>query len=344
MTSTVSISGPRECLLRVENLRTYFSTRRGVARAVDGVDLEVRRGEITALVGESGCGKSVTARSIMRLIDAPGWIEPGTRIVFDGVDLVGLPVRRVRALRGREIAMIGQRPMSALNPVRTIASQGIEALRVHRGLARAEATARLARLMADVGVDDPPRRLRSYPHELSGGLAQRVCIAMALSCEPRLLIADEPTTALDVTTQANLLMRLRALRDQTGLSVLFITHDLGVVADVADNVVVMYAGQVVESGPTSQVLAAPGHPYTRALLGSTPRLGMRYDTPLLTIAGKVPPATAWPAACRFEPRCPSALDRCGQEPPPLLRLQDRTCLCWLGAGDRSLSASAEVGS
>jgi oligopeptide/dipeptide ABC transporter ATP-binding protein len=316
-------------LLEIDNLRTYFSTGRGVARAVDGVQLRVQRGEILALVGESGSGKSVTAMSILRLIDKPGLIQPDSSIIFDGEDLMGLSTRRMRAIRGEAIALIGQRPMSALNPIRTIGAQGIETLRLHRGLSKKDATAKLVEVMSAVGVGQPEQRLRSYPHELSGGLAQRVAVAMALTCEPRLLVADEPTTALDVTIQANLLARLRSLRDETGMAVLFITHDLGVVADIADRVAVMYGGQVVESGTTAELLADPQHPYTRALLRSTPELGMRYHEPLPTIAGRVPPATAWPTGCRFEPRCPSAFDRC-KEAPPLMKFDDdRTSLCWL---------------
>ena len=320
-----------EPLLAITGLRTSFRTAAGVARAVDGVDLQVHRGQIVALVGESGSGKSATALSIMRLIEYPGAIDRRSRIVFDGTDLMGLSRRQLRQVRGAGIAMIGQRPMSALNPVRSIGAQGIEALRLHQRVSKAAARARLIDTMAAVGIGQPDRRMRSYPHQLSGGLAQRVAIAMALSCSPRLLIADEPTTALDVTIQANLLTTLRQLRDESGLTVLLITHDLSVVRAVADEMAVMYGGQIVESGPAAEVLADPAHPYTRALLRSTPRLGMHYAQPLPAIAGRVPPATAWPGGCRFQPRCTAALDVCEQMPPLVQPSPGRTSLCWLTA-------------
>jgi len=260
-----------DALLTVRDLRTWFHTDQGVARAVDGVSFDVRSGETLGIVGESGCGKTVTSLSILGLLPTPpARIHDGSSIRFDGRELVGLGERGMRALRGNEISMIFQEPMSSLNPVYTVGSQIAEALRLHRGLDRKGARTEVVRLLSEVGIAEPDRRVDEYPHQLSGGMRQRVMIAMALSCEPKLLIADEPTTALDVTIQAQILELLAALRRRHGMAVLLITHDLGVVAEVCDRVVVMYAGQVVETGTVHEIFADPRHPYTRGLLDSLP--------------------------------------------------------------------------
>ena len=317
-----------EPLLRVRDLKTYFVTEhgRGTARAVDGVSFEIRPGETLGIVGESGCGKTVTSLSILRLIpEPPGHIRPGSFIEFEGRNLLTLAPRDLRAVRGNQIAMVFQEPMTSLNPVFTVGDQIAEAAIVHQGLSRAAARTRAIEMLRLVGIPDPDERVDHYPHQMSGGMRQRVMIAMALVCHPKLLIADEPTTALDVTIQAQILELLDRLQAELGMAVMLITHDLGLVAGTADRVVVMYAGQVVEQARTPELFARPLHPYTEGLLASVPRL----DTPpargggggggrLHTIPGQVPAATAWPAACRFHPRCPYAWDRCRQEEPPLL--------------------------
>ena len=306
-------------LLAIRDLRTYFRTSAGVARSVDGVSLDVGRGETVGVVGESGCGKSVTALSVLRLIQAPGRIEPGSRIEFEGRDLLGVPEPEMRSLRGRRIAMIFQEPMTALNPVFTVGDQVAEVVRVHGQGSRREAWARAVDMLAQVGISSPAERASQYPHQLSGGMRQRVMIAMALVLNPALVIADEPTTALDVTIQAQILELLGELQSRLGTSILMITHDLGVVAETARRVVVMYAGEVVEQSPVDGLFARPHHPYTEGLLRSMPRVGHRRDR-LTTIPGTVPPPTAWPAGCRFRDRCPYAWDRCEQEHPPLYQI------------------------
>jgi oligopeptide/dipeptide ABC transporter ATP-binding protein len=288
-------------LLEVKGLRTSFFTRDGVVRAVDGIDFHVDRGEIMGLVGESGCGKSVTSLSIMRLIAKPGVVEAG-EIVFDGVDLLKLPIDRMRGIRGNRISMIFQQPTSSLNPVWDVGTQVEEVLRIHRGMKGGAAKARALELLRMVGIPDPERRLKAYPHEMSGGMAQRIMIAMALACEPELLIADEPTTALDVTIQAQILDLMRTLRDETGTAIVLITHDLGVVAEMCDRVAVMYAGEIVEQTDVTTLFRRPRHPYTQGLIGSIPVVGVIKDE-LAVIPGNVPNLIDLPSGCRFAPRC-----------------------------------------
>jgi oligopeptide/dipeptide ABC transporter ATP-binding protein len=288
-------------LLEVKGLRTSFFTRDGVVRAVDGIDFHVDRGEIMGLVGESGCGKSVTSLSIMRLVAKPGVVEAG-EIVFDGVDLLKLPIDRMRGIRGNRISMIFQQPTSSLNPVWDVGTQVEEVLRIHRGMKGGAARARALELLRMVGIPDPERRLKAYPHEMSGGMAQRIMIAMALACEPELLIADEPTTALDVTIQAQILDLMRTLRDETGTAIVLITHDLGVVAEMCDRVAVMYAGEIVEQTDVTTLFRRPRHPYTQGLIGSIPVVGEIKDE-LAVIPGNVPNLIDLPSGCRFAPRC-----------------------------------------
>ncbi len=322
-------------VLRVHDLKTYFVTERGrgTARAVDGVSFELYPGETLGIVGESGCGKTVMSLSILRLIpEPPGHILPGSFIEFEGRNLLTLPPRELRAVRGNRIAMVFQEPMTSLNPVLTIGDQVAEAALVHQKLSRREARKRAIDLLHLVGIPDPERRVDDYPHQLSGGMRQRAMIAMALICHPQILIADEPTTALDVTIQAQILDLLGRLRRELDMAVLLISHDLGVVAGSADRVVVMYAGQVVETAATRTLFAGPRHPYTEGLLASIPRLDERRER-LHSIPGSVPPATAWPAGCRFHPRCPYAWDKCRTEEPPLLDTGDdgHSARCWLVA-------------
>jgi oligopeptide/dipeptide ABC transporter ATP-binding protein len=320
-----------EELLRVQGLRTYFHTRAGEIKAVDGVDLELAEGRTLGVVGESGCGKSVTALSIMRLIDPPGRVEPGSRIVFGGRDLAAAAEEELQRVRGNELSMIFQEPMTSLNPVYTVGTQIAEAVRLHRGGSQKEALDRAVEMLKLVGIPSPERRVKDYPHQMSGGMRQRVMIAMALSCDPRLLIADEPTTALDVTIQAQILELLRELRDRLGMSMMLITHDLGVVAEMADDVVVMYAGRVVERGPVAAIFESPQHPYTEALLHSIPLLGMTQAEPLQMIPGVVPSPLHWPPGCRFAARCEHAFDRCREDPPLFGQLESpgQESACWL---------------
>jgi peptide/nickel transport system ATP-binding protein len=288
-------------LLEVSGLRTSFATRDGIVRAVDGISFSVDRGEIMGLVGESGCGKSVTSLSIMRLVPPPGRIEAGT-VTFEGRDLLTLRSEQMRSIRGQQLAMIFQQPTSSLNPVWDVGRQIGETLEIHRGMRRKDARKRALELLQLVGIPDPERRLRSYPHELSGGMAQRIMIAMALACEPDLLIADEPTTALDVTIQAQILDLLRNLRDELGTAIILITHDLGVVAEMCDRVAVMYAGEIVEQTDVGQLFRDPRHPYTRGLIGSIPVPG-DVSRDLAVIPGNVPNLIDLPGGCRFAPRC-----------------------------------------
>jgi peptide/nickel transport system ATP-binding protein len=306
-------------LLEIRDLRTYFDTRAGLVRAVDGVSFHLDRGELLGLVGESGCGKSITALSIMRLVTPPGKIAGG-QIVFDGRDLLQLSNAEMRAVRGNDIAMIFQDPMTSLNPVFTVGEQIAEALRLHRKLSRRAARAAAVEAMREVAIPDSGMRADDYPHHLSGGMRQRVMIAMALACDPKVVIADEPTTALDVTIQAQILELLNALRRTRELAVLLITHDLGVVAEVADRVAVMYTGQIVEQSAVDELFARPKHPYTEGLLRSVPKLttaAVADDARLQTIEGTVPRPTALPPGCHFEPRCPYRLPRCREEKIPL---------------------------
>ncbi|HVB30848.1 MAG TPA: ABC transporter ATP-binding protein [Gemmatimonadaceae bacterium] len=318
-----------EPLLAIENLRTYFHTAGGVARAVDGLSLTVAPGETVGVVGESGCGKSVTALSILRLIGAPGRIESGSRILFQGRDLLSLDGRAMRAVRGNRIAMIFQEPMTALNPVFTVGDQVAEVARIHAGASRAEAWKRAVEMLDRVGIPAAGERAREYPHQLSGGMRQRVMIAMALMMQPDLLIADEPTTALDVTIQAQILELLAELQRQFGMSVLLITHDFGVIAETASRVVVMYGGEAVEQAPVRELFAHPHHPYTQGLLAAMPRLGASRER-LQTIPGTVPAPTDWPAGCRFRDRCAFAWERCEREHPALHQLSaDHASRCHL---------------
>jgi peptide/nickel transport system ATP-binding protein len=290
-----------ERLLDVKGLVTSFHTRDGVVRAVSGIDFHVNRGEVVGLVGESGCGKSVTSLSIMRLVASPGRIEGG-QILFDGQDLLTISNEQMRKVRGERIAMIFQQPTSSLNPVWQVERQIAEVLEIHRGMKRKAALDRSLELLRMVGIPDPERRLKAYPHELSGGMAQRIMIAMALACEPELLIADEPTTALDVTIQAQILDLMRTLRSETGTAIILITHDLGVVAEMCDRVAVMYAGEIVEQTDVRTLFRSPSHPYTRGLIGSIPVPGEIRDE-LAVIPGNVPNLVNLPPACRFAPRC-----------------------------------------
>ncbi|MEJ2214977.1 MAG: ABC transporter ATP-binding protein [Gemmatimonadota bacterium] len=317
-------------LLSVRDLRTWFHTDAGVARAVDGVSFDVGRGEVVGIVGESGCGKSVTSLSVMRLVpEPPGEIQPGSRVEFDGRDLLSLSAAGMRAVRGNDIAMVFQEPMTSLNPVQRVGAQVAEPLRVHRGLDRSAARERALELLAMVGIPSPEERIDDYPHQLSGGMRQRVMIASALACEPALLIADEPTTALDVTIQAQILELLLDLRDRLGMAVILITHDLGVIAETCDRVVVMYAGRVVEQAPARDLFLDPRHPYTQGLLEALPQLDRRQER-LAVIPGAVPAPTAWPAGCRFHPRCRYAWDRCTAGEPELFPASsDHLDRCWL---------------
>jgi len=317
-----------DVLLDVRDLQTQFTTSGGVVRAVDGVSWDVRAGETVALVGESGCGKSVSALSVMRLVAAPAGRIVGGRILFKGRDLLALRDDEMRKMRGREIGMIFQEPMTSLNPVLTIGRQLTETLEIHLGMSPAQARARAGEILGLVGISDPERRLRQYPHQFSGGMRQRIMIAMALSCNPALILADEPTTALDVTIQAQILELLNRLQGELGMAVLLITHDLGVVAETADRVAVMYAGQVVEYCDVNSAFKRTLHPYTGGLLASLPRLGAPRET-LRVIPGNVPNPSSFPTGCRFHPRCPVVEDRCRAKEPPILTFDgDHASRCW----------------
>ena len=309
--------GTNSDLLRVENLQTYFFTDAGVLRAVDGVSLRIAPGETLGVVGESGCGKTVTALSILRLVpDPPGRIVGG-RVTFEGTELLGLDAERMRKMRGSAISMIFQEPMTSLNPVFTVGDQIAEGVRLHQNLSRRAAWEKAVEMLRLVQMPDPDRRAREYPHQLSGGMRQRVMIAMALACGPRLLIADEPTTALDVTIQAQILELLLRLKEELGMAVMLITHDLGVIADTAQRVVVMYAGRVVEEASVRDLFANPRHPYTQGLLASIPTLekGAGARKRLQAIPGVVPSLLDLPPGCRFSDRCPLAVPECrGAEP------------------------------
>ena len=327
-------------LLEVENLRTYFGSSAGVIRAVDGVDFKLAAGRTLGVVGESGSGKSVTALSIMRLIDRPGSIQEGSKILFDGRDLAKLDEKALQRIRGSEISMVFQEPMTSLNPVYKVGEQIAESVRLHLNLGSREARNRAVEMLGLVGIPDPARRADDYPHQLSGGMRQRVMIAMALACNPKLVIADEPTTALDVTIQAQILDLLASLQEQLEMSILLITHDLGVVAELCDDVVVMYAGKVVERGTVERVFTSPQHPYTEALLQSIPMLGMTQHEPLRVIRGSVPSPLDWPEGCRFRTRCDYAHDKC-EEQPPLFTVEGHQSACWLCEGGQRLSVAEE---
>mgnify|MGYP000554208239 CR=1 FL=1 len=307
-------------LLAVKNLKTYFYTEDGVVRAVDGVDFEVYPGEVLGLVGESGCGKSVTSLSIMRLISRPGRVDNG-EILLDGENLLNLTEEEMVKIRGNRVSMIFQQPQTALNPVFKVGDQLAEVLNVHQDLGKDAGWNRAVALLKMVGVPDPERRAHAYPHELSGGMAQRVMIAMALACVPELLIADEPTTALDVTIQAQILDLLRDLQKRLDLSLLLITHDLGVVAEMADRVAVMYAGRIVEESPVRELFRDPRHPYTKGLLASLP--GGAHGARLQAIHGTVPPLGHLPPGCAFAPRCPYRFEACDIAPPGVTVMDTR---------------------
>jgi peptide/nickel transport system ATP-binding protein len=315
-------------LLSVSDLRVTFPTPNGPVHPVDGVTLTVSRGEVVALVGESGSGKSLTGLSLLRLVPRPGTIESGSQLQLEGKDLLALSPSALRQVRGRRIAMIFQDPISSLNPVLTVGDQIAETIVAHLPVSRKEAAQRAEALLAEVGIGDPAARYRTYPHQMSGGMAQRVMIAIALAAEPELLIADEPTTALDVTVQAQILELLDTLRQKRGMAVLLISHDLGVVAGRADRVAVMYAGRIVEEAPTPRLFAAPAHPYTRGLFASMPRLAGPRER-LLPIAGTVPSPGSWPSGCRFRTRCPQMMPVCSEEPPIRDIEPLHTSRCWL---------------
>ncbi len=323
------MTAPRAPLLEVHDLSVTFTGPDGVARAVDGLDLVVAEGETVGLVGESGCGKSVTALALLRLVEPPGRIAHGSSVRLEGRDLLALGAKEIRAVRGNHVALVVQEPLSALNPVLRIGDQIAETVRAHESVTRATAKWRAVEMLQAVGIPDAEKRAAAYPHELSGGMRQRALLAIALACRPKLLLADEPTTALDVTIQAEILELLDGLQRKLGMAVLLITHNLGIVAERTRRVYVMYAGQIVEQATTEQLFARPAHPYTEGLMGAVPGL----DAPqgrLKAIPGQVPPADAWPEGCRFHPRCPHAWARCRMEMPGLLEVAPgQKARCWL---------------
>jgi len=324
-----SVTEPGDVVLSVRNLKTTFKTRKGLVQAVTDNSFDIRAGETVALVGESGSGKSVTALSILHLLEETGSIAAG-EVIFDGRDITHLGEKEMRQLRGRDISMIFQDPSTCLDPVFTVEHQLVEALTIHGSHSGDSARARTLELLEMVGMPDPETRMASYPHQLSGGQKQRVMIAMALALQPKLVIADEPTTALDVTVQAQILDLLRMLQADNGAAILFVTHDLGVVAEMADRVVVMYAGIAVEQGTVREVLKEPQHPYTEALLRSMPGRVAGTGERLTAIEGNVPSLFEMPHGCRFAPRCPHAIDRCSDEVPPFVSIgEGRASRCWL---------------
>ena len=316
-------------LLEVRDLTVLFTVPGGVARAVDGIDLTVGEGETVGLVGESGCGKSVTALAVLRLVEPPGHIAHGSSVRLEGRDLLALGAKEIRAVRGNHVALVFQEPLSALDPVLKIGDQVAEAIRAHEHVSRGTAHWRAVEMLTAVGIPDAARHAAAYPHQLSGGMRQRALIAMALACHPKLLLADEPTTALDVTIQAEILELLDSLQQRLGMAVLLITHNLGIVAERTHRVYVMYAGQIVEEAPTEELFARPSHPYTEGLMGAVPSLDERKDR-LQAVPGQVPPATAWPPGCRFHPRCPFKWSKCEREMPELLAVgPGHRARCWL---------------
>lgn len=326
-----------ENVLNVDNLQTFFYTSDGVARAVDGVSFSLAPNRTLGLVGESGCGKSVTALSVMRLIPSPPGRIVGGRITLAGIDVLSVPEIEMRDLRGKLVSMIFQEPMTALNPVFTVGNQVMEAVRIHTGVGKAEARKIATEYLAKVGIPLPRERMSQYPHQLSGGMKQRIMIAMALCLKPPLLIADEPTTALDVTIQAGILRLMKDLQDEEGTAILLITHDLGVVAEMADSVAVMYAGKIVESGPCEEIFSSFLHPYTEGLFRSLPGRSER-GSRLYTIAGTVPSALDIPQGCRFHPRCPIACQQCKVEKPPLIDVgAGHRCACWVRVEGREMA-------
>ncbi len=319
-----------ENILEVKNLKTYFYTPDGVVKAVDGINLSLRRGRLLGIVGESGCGKSMTAMSILNLVpQPPGKIVSG-EILYEGKDILKLKESEMRAIRGSKISMIFQEPMTALNPVFTVGEQIAEALRVHKGMNRREAMDKAAELLSLVNIPSARDRIKDYPHQLSGGMRQRVMIAMAISCSPSIVIADEPTTALDVTVQAQVLDLLKQLMEKIGMSMILITHDLGVIAEAANDVAVMYAGRIVEYASTEGLFAAPTHPYTEGLLNSIPRFNKKKRERLKAIPGVVPRLLDLPEGCKFYGRCGIAIDRCEKEEPLLKETaKGHLARCWV---------------
>ncbi len=318
-----------ERLLEVKNLKTYFYTRDGKVPAVDDVNFHINKGDSVAIVGESGSGKSITALSIMKSIHAPGKIESG-EIMFENDDILKKSEREMRKIRGNEISMIFQEPMTALNPVYTVGRQISEVFEMHQGLSRKEGIKKAINLLRLVGIALPEKRVNEYPHQMSGGMRQRVMIAMALSCNPKLLIADEPTTALDVTIQAQILEIIKDLKKRMGMAILMITHDLGIVAEMSDRVIVMYAGKIVEIADVKDLFKNPRHPYTQGLLSSMPSLA-KTEERLNVIKGSIPKPTDLPTGCRFNPRCEFAKEICTKIEPPLINGKDNRCLsCWIG--------------
>ena len=323
-------------LLEVKELQTQFFTQDGVVKAVDGVSFHVDEGETLGIVGESGCGKSVSVLSVMRLIPQPPGKIVGGEVLFDGRDLLDVSDDEIRKVRGNRIAMIFQDPMTSLNPVLTIGRQICEALELHMGMNKEEARQRSADLLTMVGIPEAEARLDDYPHQFSGGMRQRAMIAMGLACDPQLLIADEPTTALDVTIQAQIVELVKRLRDEIGMAIIWITHDLGVVAGLADRMMVMYAGHAVEEAPVKDVYGDPRHPYTIGLLGSLPRLDEIRDEKLASIEGLPPDLIDLPPGCPFEPRCVYAIDRCREETPQLEPVAPRHRIaCWVDVTQRA---------
>lgn len=315
-------------LLEVNNLSVYFHTRKDIVSAVDNVDFKIFPGEILGIVGESGCGKSVTSLSLLHLLDQQTKISPESSVIFDGKDILKYNEKELAQLRGKEIAMIFQDPMTSLNPVLTIGKQMAEAVTTHQKISEKEAHEIVLDMLIRVGISSPEKRLAEYPHQLSGGMKQRVMIAMGLLCHPKLLIADEPTTALDVTTQAQILQLIRKLNKELGTSIILITHDMGVVAALADYVLVMYAGRVVEYGHVLELFENPGHPYTKGLLKSIPRLDQNQKE-LYSIKGTVPNQYNMPAGCKFWPRCPYAVDLCKTQEPNFKTTASSKVRCWL---------------
>ena len=327
-------------VLTISQLATHFDTDDGVVKAVNDISLEVHAGQVLGLVGESGCGKSMTALSVMRIVPAPGRVVSGS-ITFQGEELLSLPERQMQRIRGRKIAMIFQEPMTALNPVLTVGEQVAEMLRHHLAMSRRDAKHRSIELFEQVGIPSPAERYGAYPHQLSGGMRQRVMIAMAISCGPALIFADEPTTALDVTIQAQILALLRQLQRDLGLSLVLISHDLGVIAEMADEVAVMYAGRIVERATTKHLFSTPLHPYTQGLLQSMPsRMSRDRNQRLAAIPGFVPKLSNLPSGCSFHPRCPLVIDRCSRDEPQLKRLTpSQEARCWVAESTHSKVAA-----
>jgi oligopeptide/dipeptide ABC transporter ATP-binding protein len=325
----VAIMKEGQKLLDVKNLKTYFYTPEGTCRAVDGITFHVNKGESLGIVGESGCGKSVTSLSVMRLVPSPpGKIVSG-EIFFNQSDLLKKPESKMRRIRGRKISMIFQEPMTCLNPVYSVGDQIAEVYQIHENISRKQALTMAVEMVRLVGIPMPERRIKEYPHQMSGGMRQRVMIAMALACKPGLLIADEPTTALDVTIQAQILSLMKDLKERMGMAIIIITHDLGVIAEMAERVIVVYAGQIMEEAISSVLFAEPLHPYTVSLLKSVPTVEGKQDK-LFVIPGNVPDPLSFPSGCRFHNRCYAAFERCKTEEPPLVTVgSDRKVRCWL---------------